>query len=354
MDEGSWTWYSTGVGGDHDIFHNRRVPPGAPSGGNHALHLVAFPNPGDGTGDERCDNMAVANSPAINFTNTMSVEMWIKPAVGSRNKMWVAIKANETSYLESPTGYQFGTHDYGNARRPNAGIRTVDDKFVNWGGEVLPDNTWTHLAMTYDANAGENNFILYVNGQISTSQTATGALYPGEGLLYVGGPGSFSENFNGEVDELRLWNRTLSRNEIQGRMHQALTGSEPGLVAYYSFDNTTRDLTGSGHDGVLMYKERFVPSSPFNPPKVYVGEGDCNEHSPCYPTIRKAIDNADSGSNILVRQGTYSESISQGSNKMLCIKGGYDAAYAVQTGNTTFIQGGWTDHHSGQRRVPEV
>ncbi|MCF8084643.1 MAG: SUMF1/EgtB/PvdO family nonheme iron enzyme [Deltaproteobacteria bacterium] len=68
-------------------------------------------------------------------------------------------------------------------------------------------------------------------------------------------------------------------------------------------------------------------------------DGDCGDETPCYSTIREAINAAADGSEILVKQGTYEESISLTSPKTLTVKGGYDSAYSQQTPNTTFIQG---------------
>ena len=66
--------------------------------------------------------------------------------------------------------------------------------------------------------------------------------------------------------------------------------------------------------------------------------GECGGLTPCYSTIQAAIDNAVTGSAILVKQGIYAESLSLGTNKTLLIKGGYNDAYNQQTDNTTFIQ----------------
>jgi hypothetical protein len=54
---------------------------------------------------------------------------------------------------------------------------------------------------------------------------------------------------------------------------------------------------------------------------------------------RHAINNALAGSVILVKQGTYPESISLESGKTLLVKGGHNSTYDQQTANTTFIQG---------------
>ncbi len=72
----------------------------------------------------------------------------------------------------------------------------------------------------------------------------------------------------------------------------------------------------------------------------FVGSGgDCGNETPCYSKIQDAVDAAPDRSEILVRQGTYEESISLTSAKTVTVKGGYDSAYSGQTANTTFIQG---------------
>jgi hypothetical protein len=71
----------------------------------------------------------------------------------------------------------------------------------------------------------------------------------------------------------------------------------------------------------------------------YVSEdGNCGTKTPCYSKIQDAINVAANGSTILVKQGTYAESLSQGSAKMLLVKGGYNSTYNQQTSNTTFIE----------------
>jgi hypothetical protein len=73
---------------------------------------------------------------------------------------------------------------------------------------------------------------------------------------------------------------------------------------------------------------------------IYVSQdGICGGKSPCYSSIQDAIDNATTESHILVKQGTYGESISLENPKTLVIKGGYNSAYDQQEPNATFIQG---------------
>jgi hypothetical protein len=73
--------------------------------------------------------------------------------------------------------------------------------------------------------------------------------------LFIGkGDPEFSsgEYFHGVLDEIRLWNVARSPEEIRAAMNTPLTGKEPGLVAYWDFDNdTAKDKSGHGNDGVL-------------------------------------------------------------------------------------------------------
>ena len=71
----------------------------------------------------------------------------------------------------------------------------------------------------------------------------------------------------------------------------------------------------------------------------YVSDnGDCGDKEPCYSKIQDAIDNAVTGSVILVKRGIYVESLNLKSDKTLLIKGGYNSTYDQQTANATFIQ----------------
>jgi hypothetical protein len=62
-------------------------------------------------------------------------------------------------------------------------------------------------------------------------------------------------SFNGLIDQLAIYDRALSSEEIQANMHDRLTGDEPGLVAYWDFDEgqgqIVYDLSGNGNNGQL-------------------------------------------------------------------------------------------------------
>lgn len=105
-------------------------------------------------------------------------------------------------------------------------------------------------------------------------------------------------------------------------------------VTFSGTQDAIRDVTVENESVLLDLI--FTPSEVSN---VYVGNnGDCGSKTPCYDSIQNAIDNVATDSIILVKQGTYTESLRLETAKIILIQGGYNSAYDQQTANTTFIQ----------------
>ena len=252
---------------DDDIIYRGVTESPAPSVNNQALKV-------DSIDSNRYDNMQVPASDWLDFTSQLTAEVWVKSYAGGvttgTTSVIKPIFHNQTTG-KSNFAYALQTWDRYGQRQAQAQIRTGDGEFsVNPSSAtegLVPDGVWTHLAMTYNAAGGANNLKLYMNGRLIATATATGNLATKDGLFFAGRYGIW------ELDELRLWGRVRTQAEIAGALHKTLASNEPGLNAYYNFDGTTRDITGHGNDGILMYKEAFVPSS-IEPPKTEDVTGD--------------------------------------------------------------------------------
>jgi len=249
--------HSFGGYGDFDIFYRGIAAAGAPSGANNGLHLVS------NTNDARYDNMQVPASSYLNFTSQMTGEVWVRPYAGGKTTGTTSVVKYIFHKIEaSYFSYGLTTYDYYGNRRAAGQIRTSDGEFwvvpaTDTAG-LVPDGTWSHLAFTYDATGGANNLKLYMNGQLVGSTTATGNLVTGDGLLFTGYYGIW------DVAELRLWNVVRTQAQIAANMKRSLVGNEAGLNAYYTFKDTTQDLTGHGNDGILMYMEQYIRQTILN------------------------------------------------------------------------------------------
>jgi hypothetical protein len=249
--------------GDKDIFYRRLDPVPAPSGRDQALKTFSETT----TTIQRHDCMEVASSDYLNFAAQMSAEVWVKPQAGggsaSTNARLIIHKLTSSLYprVGDQRTYSLGTYPVaGGVRQALAELLTTAGPYSLSAASGNPiglvsDNTWTHLAMTYDASAAGNNFKLYKNGQVIAETQATGNVATGNGNFFAGYYGRW------EMDEVRLWDRALSQSEINANMRRKLTGSEAGLNAYYQFNGTTKDMTLHGNDGILLYKESYVPST---------------------------------------------------------------------------------------------
>ena len=106
---------------------------------------------------------------------------------------------------------------------------------------TIPLNKWTHVAVSFDDPA--NTMRLYINGvQVSINTNVTQSFtLSGLEPLYIGShtfsdfsPVSF---FNGNIDEVRIWNTVRSVTDIQNYMFTELSGNdESNLKAYYTFN----------------------------------------------------------------------------------------------------------------------
>jgi hypothetical protein len=75
-------------------------------------------------------------------------------------------------------------------------------------------NTWYHAAVTYNNSTGEAQ--LYVNGMfVQSTSFPAGGLANSSSPLAIGKDGNASDKFSGIVDEVRIYNRVLSPDEIQ-------------------------------------------------------------------------------------------------------------------------------------------
>ncbi|MDX2172895.1 MAG: LamG-like jellyroll fold domain-containing protein [Bacteroidota bacterium] len=92
----------------------------------------------------------------------------------------------------------------------------------------------------YSLVLGNNTFTLYING-VSTYTYNTGfnPYTPTTGSFAIGATQSGFENFNGTIDDVRLWNRQMCASEVSFRANCQLLGNEPGLVANYKFNQGT-------------------------------------------------------------------------------------------------------------------
>lgn len=118
----------------------------------------------------------------------------------------------------------------------------------------VPFGQWAHIAMSYDNQTAQ----VYIDGQLAREESWGVAMNPlPGGMLALGRefPG-ISEWLGGELDEVRIWSRVLTQEEIQQGMMRTACPDDESLFAYYPFDEDTgtavTDASGNGRDLTLV------------------------------------------------------------------------------------------------------
>ena len=195
------------------------------------------------------------------WQDTNTVALWVKPTgsapvcgnnsvawcdniLGDRPRWWGISRGSVNGYDRIWLWNTDGS--------VNSGVDAIGLPYVS--GE------WIFVGMTHSGG----NLCAYLNGALAgcipsgtTQQPNTGA----QPVLHLGGVinnPSRNWTFEGVIDEVSIWNRALSAQEIATLMNQILIGSESGLKAYYRMsdgsgatltDDSQFNWTGTLFDG---------------------------------------------------------------------------------------------------------
>ena len=143
----------------------------------------------------------------------------------------------------------------------------TNENSVATNSPVLTDNAWHHIALNV---LRQGAAAVYVDGKrclttdaANVGNIATNNIIVGARRITVNpdlANYSYDRAFNGQIDEIRVWNATLNAEKLSGDRKVRLTGKEDGLVAYYPFEmkqldsgnqvqtvGYANDLVKSGH-----------------------------------------------------------------------------------------------------------
>ena len=108
----------------------------------------------------------------------------------------------------------------------------------------VDDNLWHHIAGVYDGSA----MYLYIDGILDISISRTGNIVTTDDPVTIGSNilgGNPARFFDGSIDDVLIWNRALSQQEIQNSMAAPVNSNAQGLVAHYQFNDGLACITSS-------------------------------------------------------------------------------------------------------------
>ncbi|MEQ9231374.1 MAG: LamG domain-containing protein, partial [Cyclobacteriaceae bacterium] len=153
-----------------------------------------------------------------------SMEAWVYPTVATINSI-IRKGGDYDLYLNGASSVLYA--------------EVWDDGTSDWrivtGPSCIALNTWSHVAFSWDGSVGD----FYVNGVHTAGSTGGVSTNTLVSELGIGGSSVIGQTFNGRIDEVRIWGKTLSKAHIDYYRDNELTGDEEGLLAYYDFEDGT-------------------------------------------------------------------------------------------------------------------
>jgi len=157
------------------------------------------------------DYISVADGSQFNFTNNLSLSLWVKP------------QSTQVAYAGLIDKNHYGPHKgfvlQQSGNRHNSFYFGYGDgtKWSNPHGDTFRvefnSESWNHLVISKE----DTEISYFLNGvHVITENVAVPEIASNEELpLYIGSVNGTTRFFNGIIDDIRIYNRALSEDEIQ-------------------------------------------------------------------------------------------------------------------------------------------
>jgi len=197
------------------------------------------------------DYINCGSDASLQITGSLTYSTWIKTTTDSQSVI-VGRRNGDTStqiasHIEVESDGRF-------AMGVSGGEIGVGGRAA-YSTKVINDGMWHHLAGVYDSGTA---LTIYIDG-VQADQNSNGmfaSLNPRQLPMYVGRKNA-SQSLEGLLDDVRVYSRALSSNEVAQLFEDAGYTPPPppqrGPVLHYTFDThdgvTVPDESGSGNDG---------------------------------------------------------------------------------------------------------
>ncbi len=207
------------------------------------------------------DSLVVKHSDALALTGNMTIALWVY--LDANNSRAIIRKATAAaSTIPAPFDYWLDSNGKPVLSRGN-GSAYQDVTATN----AVGTGEWHHIAVTVSRSSGTDTVYHYLDGAANGNNTMTPTVSDTSGDVLFSIACRASNRFDGKMDEVCIWNKALSADEITAEYNSGSgTYHRPGeeyLVGCWHFDEgagyTYLDDSGCGHDAGT-HTATYVPS----------------------------------------------------------------------------------------------
>ncbi len=183
------------------------------------------------------DDYVTTTAPGVSGNAARTVEAWIRTT---------AITAGNQKVIVDWGSMTNGTRFTMNLLQNNSLRLEVGGNGITCTTAVN-DGLWHHVAAVYDPSVTTNQLKLYIDGTLNTQGNLTVSVNTSSVTPVIIGRRNDGVNyFNGDIDEVRIWNTARTASEISTNRNTEFCGTEPGLVSYYKFNQGVAGATNMG------------------------------------------------------------------------------------------------------------
>jgi len=189
------------------------------------------------------DYVDCGNDESLDITDEITFGAWVKPYIYGQSDYHIVLES-KTDY-----GWFFGTN--GGKVAWLIGRSTSGGWNIVYTTGTLIDG-WNHIVGTYESSSGVAK--IYLNGSYVGSKSGVAEPTKSPGGFKIGLQGINNYTFNGLIDDVRIYDRALSAEEVK----QLYKGCDirNGLVGHWPLNEgqctIAYDRSGNGNDGILL------------------------------------------------------------------------------------------------------
>jgi hypothetical protein len=201
--------------------------------------------------------VALGNPATLKISGALSIDAWINPSAGPAPGQLTTVVtkwAQDRSLSATSDSYGLWIINSSGTLKLFSALHKATGVEPTLEGGVIPLNTWSHVAMTFDPS--NEQYLLYVNGAQVAAATSAGNNLATDRNISIGREESFIPRyFSGLIDEVEIFTRALSAAEIQGIYNAGAAGKcngtnpSPTPAAVREVQNiSTRVVVGTGEN----------------------------------------------------------------------------------------------------------
>lgn len=206
------------------------------------------------------DHVAIPHDSALTIADggDLTIEFWMKPpSVGE----WHILGKRGTCSDACQSCNYFVYGSVGSSLIFNSGACATNATGV-------AADRWTHVAVVADSSGTR----IYTNGNLAGEGlcTISGA---NTAAFWIGGVTDCAARFQGDLDDVRLWNVARSPTQIQQNLDQIIDPATPGLIGTWRFEEAVDsqlvlDSTPHALNGTLGANAQIASDDPLRVPSI--------------------------------------------------------------------------------------